>query len=395
MRRSVLAFVAIALFVQAAVAERRVIQLPGSDVGLPFSPAVAAGDFVYLSGALGNEPGTLDVVAGTEAQVVRTFDNLAAVLKAADVDFSRVVDAHVYLADARHFATFNEVWKRTLQTPPPARTTVEADIALRDAQIEISMVAAKKGVEIRTITPEGWPRDAPFSWGKLAGDTLFIAGQVSLDPLSGKVVEGDAGRQTEQALANIGTVLGAAGLSYDNVASCRVYLADARDFQTMNEAYRKVFGAAPPTRETVRARLANPALIVEVQCVAVRGERQVVSPQGWPASRSPLSAGVAVGDRLFLSGMVGRGKDGFPTDVSTQTRVVFDRLASTLAAAGLTFDDVVDATVYLSDVRFYDEMNAVYRQFFKGAPSARATVGTQLMTPAALVEISMTAARQE
>ena len=118
-------------------------------------------------------------------------------------------------------------------------------------------------------------------------------------------------------------------------------------------------------------------------------------PAGEKPSTRPLSAGIQVGDRLFLSGMVGRKDGAYPNGIEAQTRVVFNRLRATLAAAGMGFEDVETATVFLTDVRHYQAMNAVYREVMPDPPPARATVGTQLMSPDALVEIQMVASKKQ
>lgn len=377
-------------------AERRVITPPGTSLGLPFSPGILSDDFLFLAGAIGNEPGTTTVTGDVAAQVKRTFDNLGLVLADAGLDFSRVVTAHVYLADARHYSTMNEVYGGYFADDrPPARTTIEADIAIPGAATEIGMIAARREVELEWIVPEGWRASALHAWGVKAGDTLFLSGMVSSDPRTGELVTGDVRRQTRQVLDNVAGVLAAAGLGPENVATCGVYLADARDYQAMNEVYGAFFSAAPPARATVRARLAHPALAIEITCVAVSGERRVVLPEGEKPSPRPLSAGVLAGGRLYLSGMVGRQADGsYPHGVEAQTRVALERLKATLAASGLDWGDVESATVFLDDVRHYQAMNAVYADVLPEQPPARATVATQLMSPDALVEIQMVASKK-
>ncbi len=393
--------VLVAVLVFAALptaGERRVIAPPGTDLGLPFSPGILADDFLFLSGAIGNEPGTVNVAGDAAAQTRRTLQNLGAVLEAAGLGFSRVVEAHVFLADSRHFAAMDQVYREFLGEAKPARATVEADVAIPGALTEIALVAARPGVEVRRISPAGWPAAAKsFSWGILAGDTLFTAGMVSSDPATGEAVAGDAAAQTRQVMRNVGRVLEAAGMGFGDLVSCGVYLADARDYAAMNEAYGESFaGVAPPARATVRARLMGPGFSVEVQCRGVKGGgRKVVAPEGHVASGRPLSPAIEAGGRLFLSGMVGRGPDGYPAGVEAQTRLALDRLAATLAAAGLGFRDVEMANVFLTDIRHYAAMNAVYREVVGAPPPARATVGAPLMSPDALVEIQMTARRGE
>lgn len=396
MRRLALLIVLLALSGSGgAHGERRVIAPPGTDLGLPFSPGVLSQDFLFLSGAIGNRPGTTTVEGDAAAQVRRTLDNLGRVLEGAGLDFSRVVAAQVYLADIRHFQAMNEVYGAAFADDrPPARTTIEADIAIRGAVTEIGMVAARPGVELEWIVPEGWRPSPLYAWGVRAGDTLFLSGMVSVDPKNGEPVTGDVGRQARQVLDNVGAVLAAAGMQPRDVAACSVYLADGRDYQAMNEVYGAFFAAAPPARATVRARLAHPDLAVEIACVAVRGERRVVRPPGEEPSPRPLSAGVLAGGRLYLSGRVGRLPDGtYPHGVEAQTRVALEQLHATLAAAGLGWGDVEAANVFLADVRHYQAMNAVYAAVLPDPPPARATVGAPLMSPDALVEIQMVASK--
>jgi 2-iminobutanoate/2-iminopropanoate deaminase len=379
----------------ATAAEKKIIAPEGSDVGLPFSPGVLAGDFLYLAGAIGNKPGTLEVPEGIEAQMRRAMANQEAVLKAAGMDFSRVVSVTVYLSDARHFAAMNDVYRTYFPKDPPVRATVEADIAVPGALVELSMVAARPGVERKVVAPAGIESpQLPYSWGIQVGSTLFIAGATARNPSTlepeGKTVQ----EQTRRVLENVGTVLQAAGMSHQDVAHCRVFLDDARDFQGMNEVYRTFFPQAPPSRATVRADLMNPRFSTEIQCTAVKdAARKVVAPAGAAPSSAPLSPAIEAGGRLFLSGMLGRGPNGYSADVKEQTRLTLQNLRAALNTAGLDFKDVVDTMVYLSDIRHFQAMNEVYREMVGTPPPARATIGAQLMAPEALVEIVMLAAK--
>ncbi len=377
-------------------AQHTVIAPEGTDVGLPFSPGILSEDFLFLSGAIGNEPGTTRVTGDAAAQTRKTLENLKVVLAAAGMDFSNVVEANVFLADSRHFQAMGTVYGEYLGDVQPPRATVEADIAIPGSLTEIAMVAARPGVEVRRISPQGWPETGgAYSWGMLAGDTLFIAGMVSTDPAKGELVTGDVTTQANQVMKNVGAVLAAADMDYQDLVACNIFLADPRDYGAMNEAYGSFFeGGVAPARATVRARLVNPALTIEIQCRGVRGGRnKVVVPAGYKPSGRPLSPAIRAGDRLFLSGMVGRAPDGYPNGVEAQTRVCLDRLKATLTAAGMTFEDVEMTSVFLTDIRHYPIMNRVYSEVIGSPPPARATVGSLLMSPDALVEIQMTAHR--
>jgi 2-iminobutanoate/2-iminopropanoate deaminase len=379
----------------ATAAEKKIIAPEGSDVGLPFSPGVLSGDFLYVAGAIGNKPGTLEVPAGIEAQMRQAMANQEAVLKAAGMDLSRVVSVNVYLTDARLFAAMNDVYRTYFPKDPPVRATVEADIAVPGALFEISMIAARPGVARKVITPQGMQSpQLPYSWGIQVGSTLFISGATARNPKTlepeGKTVQ----EQTRNILQNVGLVLEAAGMGHQDVAHCRVFLDDARDFQGMNEVYRTFFPQAPPSRATVRADLMNPQFVSEIQCTAVKDPaRRVVSAAGATPSTAPLSPAIEAGGRLFLSGMLGRGPSGYSADVKEQTRLTLQNLRAALNAAGLDFKDVVETMVYLSDIRHFQAMNEVYRETVTSPFPVRATVGAQLMAPEALVEIVMLAVK--
>lgn len=396
MRGSMLFFV---LSFAAAVTgplDRKVVTPVGmSSAGLPFSLAIASGDFLYLAGNMGTEPGTTNITGDIKAQTRKTLQNLGAVLKAEGLDYSNVVSANVYVTDPGNFAAMNEVYREFFPKDQPTRATIEAKLVLPGGLVEISMVAARKGVERKVIRPEGWMLPAsPYSSGILVGTTLFVSGTVSRDSKTNQNVGGDIKTQTTRVLDNIGAILKAGGMDYKDVVTSRVFLADVQDFQFMNDVYRTYFTEAPPARATVKAGLMGADLKVEIQCVAVKSSaRKVVSADGAPRSASPLSPAIQAGDRLFLSGMLGRGDKGYEPDVKAQTRKTLENLKATLQASGMDFGNVVDAVVYLTDVSSFSAMNEVYREMLPQAPPARATIGVGLVAPEGLVEIMMTAAK--
>jgi reactive intermediate/imine deaminase len=395
MNRTIVVLLLLTIAATTGAAEKKIIAPEGSDLGLPFSPGVLSGDFLYLAGSIGNKPGTLELPAGIEAQTRQTMANLESVLKAAGMDFSRVVSANVYLTDVRHFAAMNEVYRTYFPKDPPVRATVEADIAIPGALVEISMIAARPGVERKVIAPAGMQSpQLPYSWGIQVGSTLFISGATARNPRTlepeGKTVQD----QTRNILQNVGLVLESAGMSYKDVTHCRVWIDDARDFAGMNEVYRTFFPEAPPSRATVRADLMNAQFLSEIQCTAVKDPaRRVVAPAGAGPSTVPLSPAIEAGGRLFVSGMLGRGPNGYSGDVKEQTRLTLQNLKAALNAGGLDFKDVVETMVYLTDIRYFNAMNEVYREMVGSPFPARATVGSQLMAPEALVEIVMLAVK--
>jgi 2-iminobutanoate/2-iminopropanoate deaminase len=113
----------------------------------------------------------------------------------------------------------------------------------------------------------------PYSQGILVNGFLFTAGQIPLDPASGKMVEGGIVEQTERVMANLGEVLRAAGTSWSDVVKTTVYLHDLSHFPTVNEVYGKWLGDARPARSTVQVTALPRGALVEIDAVAVVGSK--------------------------------------------------------------------------------------------------------------------------
>ena len=109
----------------------------------------------------------------------------------------------------------------------------------------------------------------PYSQAIEIDNTLYLAGQIGLDPTSGKLVDGGIEKQTDRVMKNLQAVLDAAGYTFDNVVQTQVFVADLNDYKAMNDVYAKYFSDAPPARAAVQAVLPRGAL-VEIMMVAKR-----------------------------------------------------------------------------------------------------------------------------
>jgi 2-iminobutanoate/2-iminopropanoate deaminase len=108
----------------------------------PFSPAIRAGDTLYLSGQVAQDPATGQLMAGdVAAQTERIFRNVESVLLAATLSLDHVVKVNVYLTDMKDYAAMNEVYARQFSAPPPARTTVAVVALPLGGQVEIDVIA--------------------------------------------------------------------------------------------------------------------------------------------------------------------------------------------------------------------------------------------------------------
>ena len=109
----------------------------------------------------------------------------------------------------------------------------------------------------------------PYSQAVRAGNTLYISGQIPIDPATGKVVEGNIREQTEQVMKNIGAVLRAAGGDYDKVVKSTCLMADMNDFAAMNEVYARHMGDARPARAAVEVSRLPRGVDVEIDAIAI------------------------------------------------------------------------------------------------------------------------------
>jgi len=190
-------------------------------------------------------------------------------------------------------------------------------------------------------------------------------------------------------------VLEAAGSSRPQVVNVSVFLKRAADFDAMNAVYREYFTGDLPARTTVMTDLADGAL-VQISAIAVPAgvPRDELHPAGWMKSPRPYSYIVRAGGLVFLSGLVSRrGSDDkvVPGSVAVQTRTILDNAGVLLKTAGLKYDDVVAARVFLTDDSLFDEMNNEYRRYFQTKPPARSTAVAGLMGPDAAVEMTLVA----
>jgi 2-iminobutanoate/2-iminopropanoate deaminase len=108
----------------------------------------------------------------------------------------------------------------------------------------------------------------PYSQAIKAGGFVFAAGQIAIDPATGKLVEGDIKAQTERVLKNLSAVLSAGGTNMQRVVKTTVYLKNMSDFAAMNEVYGGFFKENPPARSTVQAAGLPKDALVEIEVVA-------------------------------------------------------------------------------------------------------------------------------
>jgi len=109
----------------------------------------------------------------------------------------------------------------------------------------------------------------PYSQAVRSGNTLYLSGQIPLDPATGNLIEGDFAAQSRRVFDNLRAVLRAAGAEFRDVTRATVYLTDLGNFQTLNSIYAQYFGDHKPARSTVGVAQLPRGAAVEIDLIAV------------------------------------------------------------------------------------------------------------------------------
>jgi 2-iminobutanoate/2-iminopropanoate deaminase len=110
----------------------------------------------------------------------------------------------------------------------------------------------------------------PYSQAVVSGDLVFCAGQIGLDPATGRLVDGGFAAQLDRVLANLTAVLAAEGLSLGDVVKTTVFVTDLKDGPALNQAYGRAFPEPHPARSTVQVAALPAGAVVEIEAIARR-----------------------------------------------------------------------------------------------------------------------------
>ncbi|MDB4091011.1 RidA family protein [Crocinitomicaceae bacterium] len=110
----------------------------------------------------------------------------------------------------------------------------------------------------------------PYSQAILSRNTLYVSGQIPLNPETGVLVDGSLTESTHQVMKNIGSLLNEANLSFDDIVKCTIFLKDLDNFNEVNKIYATYFRSTPPARETVEVSKLPMDVEIEISCIAVQ-----------------------------------------------------------------------------------------------------------------------------
>lgn len=329
---------------------------------------VRVGNTIYLSAQGDRDPLTGNRPTDMRAATRLAMNNLKRGLAAEGLTFNHVVSAQVWLTDLAQYDAMNAIYKTFFETIVPTRTTLGVSALPGGGVVQIAMVAYT-GTKTTIGGPAAALNSLPFSPAILAGDTLYLSGQIGLDPATGQLVEGDLATHVDQALENIERLLKAADMDFSHVVSSYLYLQDVDQFAAASAAYLTRITQEPrPARMPMGVAALPRDSPVEITMIASRKTRQERRGADQPASgaysRGLLSDGV-----MHLAGVFRRAGS-----LAEQVNSCIAWIKPILAAGSMSLRDVVEVRVYLADMQDYPQVAAAYRRHFPEDPPTLAVV---------------------
>jgi len=259
-----------------------------------YCQGVVVGDTLYAAGQIASDyrtgvppearrdPAFPYYASDIQRQTRYVLQNIASVYRAAGCDFADTVKAQVFLTDLDDFVHFNAVWREFFSSPPPRTTVQIGALLVPGCRIEIDLTAVHKRVPRKVIATADSPTpQAHYSQALLAGETLYLAGQLASHPETGMAAEArqdpafpyygsNIQKQTRHVLKNLRNVLKSAGLSLDDVVKSQVFLTDLNDFYYMDQVWKEFFPSPPPRTTLQVSGLLVPECRVEIDLTACR-----------------------------------------------------------------------------------------------------------------------------
>lgn len=347
---------------------RAVVPSQASPAGNRFSsPAVDAGDYVYISG---QGPRRTDgtVPATFSEQVRQALANIKAIVESAGLSMDNVVYTQVYLQDMSQYGEMDRAFGEYFPKTPPARSVLGV-ARVSDPPVEINAVAVRDLTGRRAVVPPNEKSSQSASPGMLTHDRLFVSSLSGVDPVTGKIPD-DPGAQVDLALDRMQSVLRAAGLDMPNMVMVNPYLTSEMPHRVMNQHYAQRFEFGnTPARATIDVVSLPGGAHIEYTGVAVRdlSQRKAVRPKNMPPSPT-ASPCVFAGDTLYCSAKDGfiPGPHGgvFATTTQHQLRQTMRNQLDNLEEAGMSFDEVVSTNIYLDDLSDQQPFDPIYAEYF-------------------------------
>lgn len=326
------------------------------------------GETLYLS-ATGPE----DPQGPIDAQTRSAMERMGETLGKAGLDYSHVVSCHVHLSDMDNYADMNSVYGSFYEESRyPARTTLELPGLPQDAGVLLMCIAYADSTEISVITPpaeEIPPAMGPYSPAVRAGSTVYLSGQGGRNPMTGELPPA-AADQAENTIETIGTILEAAGLTFDNALLSSTYVPPSTNQTDVDAVLAASFtpGGAPSGARVGLSRLPSD-IAVEITFIAADDNyitrlfthNEPPNPVSSPASLS--------GNAVYTSAMSGVG-----ATFEEQFEAALAKHSTALGHALMDLTHVVRVIAYLADLEDLQELRSLVSSKFPSSEPALVAV---------------------
>jgi enamine deaminase RidA (YjgF/YER057c/UK114 family) len=252
---------------------REVIHPAGWPSGAHLDPAaIQTDDVLYLSAQTGDDPitGTMPADFATEAK--QAMENMAAVLKAANMTMANVIWVNPYLSSTgSQERTMNKTYAGYFEMGnTPARGTFTVIALPGKAHVAFTAIAGADLTKRRAVRPKNEKPSATASPGMLYGDTLYLSAKDAYVPVIG-IISPNLDIQTKLSMRNLLDGLQEADMDFTNVVSSAIYLRETKDEDAFGPIYRKFFKGAPPTQTILQQNLDTKDIDTEqISFIAVR-----------------------------------------------------------------------------------------------------------------------------
>ena len=416
--------------------DRRVLGRSLAKPPLPFSPAIQAGPWVFVSGQLATDYRTglaADAVinpdlpfhtSAVKAQARHIFRNVSALMEEAGSSIDNLVRIDQYTPDKKHIDGYLETRNEFITKDRPASTALQMEgLMVTDAVIELDCIGMVPGdgfEKTALYTDKAAKPLAGYSVGIKTGDYVFGAGASPTDFKGSAAYLGVAGTglapearvdpnfwygspikvQTLYDLHKLEAYLEAGGTSLKHCVKAQIYLSYMEDYHAFQEVWRDYFGDNPPATTVVPVKgMGIHESRVEINVVAVTPDGSV-KPQviNGAANATPLGheqQAVRAGDFLFLSGLVGVDDGGrvpgelspqafpyFGSSAKAQMRLIIDKARAICAAAGSDLTSIARAQIFYTDFRDLAPSMEAWAEAFPNDPPALTLIEVHDRLPA-------------
>jgi enamine deaminase RidA (YjgF/YER057c/UK114 family) len=227
----------------------------------PYSYAIKCDDTVFLSGLVSRNGRDNSAVAGDVGTHVRVIlDNAGELLAAAGLSHAHIAASRIYLPKVASFGAMNDAYRPYFPSEPPARATVQAELAGPQYSAEITFIASSSS---RRALASAYP-NLPLSSGIAAGRTVYLSGMLGFDDSNKK----DVAAQARATLAKLRRSLAEADASPADVVEAIVYVTDVAFLPDVDREYAAFFGSHSPARTNVVCGLMAADGLVEIMLTA-------------------------------------------------------------------------------------------------------------------------------